>query len=154
MVLANPLLGVEESDLRIEGLQGSYATIDDVRVTLRNVAPVPIYLDSFQPDVFIVERQIDGSESWERGESWNCANAGAGTPRKIPQHGSLELPLRKSWSFQPSKRPSGFETPEGARRPIRGRYRISVRYSREMWTDLVHIPKVVEMVKSSIFEVR
>ena len=75
-----------------------------------NVAPFAVYLDSLQMDILVVERLLDGTDSWELGNSWKCANAGAGTPRLISPGGSLDVPLAKSWAYVPSKKPERFET--------------------------------------------
>jgi hypothetical protein len=145
--------GVDAADLVIEGLRQTYASISDVRIILRNTTRLPVNLDSFQTDVLSVERQVDGGSTWVLGDGWRCANAGNGSPRAVPPTGTLEVPLLKSWAFQPLGHPEYFEPETGGKLPLRGRYRVTVRYSFETWSDLMHIPKVVRSVVSSVFEV-
>jgi hypothetical protein len=151
--LATALSGAHAADLAIEGLRQTYATVSDVRITIRNATRLPISLDSFQPDLLIVERQVDGGSTWVRGAAWQCTNAGNGSPRSVPPAGTVEVPLLKSWAFRPSGHPEYFEPEIGGRLPLRGRYRVTVRYSFETWSSIAHIPKVVKSVVSTVFEV-
>jgi hypothetical protein len=143
----------DAADLAFEGLRQTYATVSDVRISLRNTTRLPINLDSFQPDLLVVERQVDGGSTWVLGAAWHCANAGNGSPRSVPPAGTLEVPLLKSWAFGPAGHPEYFEPENGGKLPLRGRYRVTVRYSFETWSDIMHIPKVIRSVVSTMFEV-
>ena len=140
--------------LVIEGLRPSYSDVAEVRFFLRNAGQQRVYLDSFLPDRFFVERQTDDGATWVRGLAWQCANAGAGSPRSLPPGGSLELSLVSSYAFTLEAPRDHFEAESGEHFPLHGRYRISAIYSVELWGSISQIPKHVQTSVSPVFEVR
>jgi len=152
--MALSVAGASAGELAIEGLRQTYANVNEIRITLRNSSPFPVNLDTFQPDILLVERQVNGGLAWVQGSAWHCANAGAGTPRTIAPGSTLEVPLLSSWSFRPERTPEYFEPESGGKAPLQGRYRVSVRYSLEPWSDISHVPHHVKTVVSNTFEVK
>ena len=147
-------VGANAGELAIEGLRPTYANVNEVRIILRNSGPVPVNLDTFQPDILLVERQADSGSAWVRGSAWHCANAGAGTPRSVAPGSTFEVALLSSWAFRPEHTPEYFEPESGGKAPLQGRYRVTVRYSLEPWSDISHVPRDVKTVRSNTFEVK
>lgn len=148
VLAASALWAVAAGDgLAFEGLGPAYDTAADVRFTVRNLGDSPLWLDSFQADMIVVERRKDHESTWETGYNWRCANAGVGTPRMIRPGGILEVDLLKSSAFHMAGGSSTFETKGGQERPVPGRYRIVVRYSRREWSDLAHVPKPQDVLE-------
>jgi len=152
--LAAFLPELQAGELAIEGLRHVYANTQEVRVVIRNTGQVPIYLDSFQPDILVVDHLARDGVTWVRGSGWHCANAGVGTPTPISPGRTLEVPLVKSWAFKPQKDPQYFEAESGEQMLLHGWYRISVRYSLEEWSNIVHIPHLIKTEVSAAFEVK
>ena len=141
--------------LEIDGLQPSYSDITEVRLWLFNAGAARVWLNSFNLDRIDVERQAESSGEWILGDGFRCANAGAGTPFSLPPGGSLEIRPLSSGAFDSHEAPQYFEADKGgARYPIPGRYRISASYSVERWASIAEIPKNVEVVVSTVFEVK
>jgi hypothetical protein len=139
----------------IDGLQPSYSDISEVRMWLRNAGHVRVWLNSFNLDLIDVERQAESSGEWVLGSAFRCANAGAGSPVSLPPGGSVEIPLLYSDAFNLHEAPQHFEADRGgARYPVPGRYRVSARYSVERWASIAEIPKNIEVVVSTVFEVK
>jgi hypothetical protein len=146
--LASPQL------LVIDGLKPRYTDVFEVRFWVRNVGQERVYLDSFAPNRFVVEKQAEDGATWIVGETWGCANAGAGSPLSLPPGGSVELRLIPSDSFDLRGATTLFVPANGQHVPIVGRYRVSVRYSTDVWGNILQIPKHVDAVVSESFEVR
>ena len=132
--------------LVFEDFKPTYDTAAAVRFNLRNFGDSPLWLDSSQADMFVVERRREDL-TWETGNNWRCGNAGAGTPRMIDPGDSLEAELLESWAFHSGDESPRFETEDGHERPVSGLYRIVVRYSRREWSDLSHIPEPEEILE-------
>jgi hypothetical protein len=140
--------------LIFEGLRSVYQDVSSVRIVLRNTGVNTIHLNSFRPHHIAVERWNGKSRKWELGDGWECANVGMGTPQSIEPHATWDMLLSEEWSFALSAEGKAFHTRDGDRRPLQGRYRVSVRYSFEPWSDIGHVPKLIQEVTSSTFEIR
>ena len=132
-----------------------YHSFEHIAPVVANTGDKPLYLSSFHPQAAAqLVRFNEETGAWEGG-AWarQCATvAGVTKPIEVLPGGSFLPQVFWQYSMDDWEHPTAFETADDARRPLRGRYKLALRYAEEPWM-LGHTPPRIYTVESAEFTV-
>jgi hypothetical protein len=144
----------KESDRPVfKGLLQKYKSFRDIKPTLENPGDRPVFLSSYYPQAAAqLVRYNDRMKTWEAGE-WTryCATVnGVTKPIEIKPGENLQPDVYWQVSMNNWDKPTAFVTIDGNNRPLRGKYKLSIVYTREPWV-LGNFPKLRYIADSDEF---
>jgi hypothetical protein len=159
MLLLTTPAGARESKpwraLEFGHLARVYYSFEHIRPVVSNTGDRAVYLSSFHPQAAArLMRFNEGTGEWEYGE-WarQCASVpNVGKPIEVLPGGSYWPAVFWQYSMDDWDKPTAFETADDERRPLAGRYKLSLSYALRPWV-LGGSPGPIFSVKSEEFTV-
>lgn len=133
-----------------------YRSLQAIKPSVENVRNSPVFLSRIWPDGSAqLQRLNDETNEWEFG-AWGirCGTVRRPfTPIEIPAHGERKIDVFWQRSTDDWNSPRHFVVFQSTeKRPLKGKYRLVLRYALEPWT-VGHYPSAVYSISSSEFTV-
>jgi hypothetical protein len=139
-----------------ENIRAEYQSLDEIKPTLANHESHPIYLSRIWPHGSAqLKRFNESSGKWELGAwSGGCGTVANPTvPIEIKPDESSQIHVFWQLSTDDWDHPKSFVTEDHeTKRPLKGKYKIVLRYALTPWT-LIHHPKQTYIIESREFQV-
>ena len=141
LLLTTPVTAAARESGQRHGLKFShlarvYYSFEDIKPVVINSGSEPVYLSSFHPQAAArLMRLNEETGVWEFGQwTTQCgAVANVGMPIEVLPGGSFWPRVLWRYSTDDWDNPTAFETADDERRPLAGRYKLSLRYALKPW---------------------